>query len=61
VRYLFPEDDGLEPTELDAYLDYSAKTAKDLAVRLYAKVERDSECADQLDQRQNAAILELLQ
>lgn len=61
MRYYASDDDGLEPTDFDSYVDYPAKTAKDLAVRFYVKVERDPERAARLDQRQNAAILELLQ
>lgn len=49
--WFVPQDNGLEPTDFDAYLDYPAETAKDLAVRWYVKIERDPERAARLDQR----------
>jgi hypothetical protein len=60
-RDYVPLDDGLEPTDYDEVYDYPAKTDKDLAARVYAKIERDPERAAELLRRQNAAILELLQ
>jgi hypothetical protein len=54
-------DDGLEPTDYDWYYDYPAKTDKDLTARVYVKVERDPERAAYLEERQNAAIIALLQ
>jgi hypothetical protein len=61
VRHYIPMDDGLEPTDFDAYYDVPAKTDKDLAARWYIKVERDPERVAHLDKQQNAAIMELLQ
>jgi len=60
-RDYVPLDDGLESTDYDEVYDYPAKTDKDFAARVYAKIERDPERAAELLRRQNAAILELLQ
>jgi hypothetical protein len=48
------------PTDFDGYVDYPAKTDKDIAARFYVKMERDPERVARLDERQNAAIMELL-
>jgi hypothetical protein len=61
VRNYVPQDDGLEPTDFDEYYDYPAHTAKELAARVYVKIERDPERAARLEKRQNAAIIEMLQ
>ena len=61
MRDYVPLDDGLEPTDFDEYIDYPAQTSKDVAARVYIKVERDPERAARLAERQNAAIMEALQ
>lgn len=60
-RDYVPLDDGLEPTDYDEIYDYPARTDKDIAARVYVKIERDPKRAAELLQRQNAAILKLLQ
>lgn len=60
MRNYEPVDDGKEPTDFDAYVDYPAQTDKDLAVRWYITIERDPERVARLDERQNAAIMDLL-
>ena len=59
-NYVPPKDDGLEPTDFDEYHDIPAQTAKDLAARVYVKIERDPGRAARLDKRQNEAIMEAL-
>jgi hypothetical protein len=61
VRNYAPIDDGLEPADFDEYYDYPAATARDLAVRVYVSIERDPERAAELLEKQNTAIMELLQ
>jgi hypothetical protein len=60
VRNYVPKDDGLEPTDFDEYHDIPAQTAKDLAARVYLKIERDPGRAARLDKRQNEAVMEAL-
>jgi hypothetical protein len=60
VRNYVPKDDGVEPTDFDEYHDIPAQTAKDLAARVYVKIERDPGRAARLDKRQNEAIMEAL-
>jgi hypothetical protein len=60
MRNYEPSEDGSEPTDFDLYYDIPAETAKDVAARVYIKVERDPQRAAALDRRQNEAILDLL-
>lgn len=60
MRDYVPLDDGLEPTDFDEYIDYPAQTSKDVAARIYIKVERDPQRAARLAKRQNAAIMDAL-
>jgi len=60
MRNYIPSDDGDEPTDFDAYIDYPAETDKDVVARIYIKVERDPESVAHLDGRQNAAIMDML-
>lgn len=60
VRDYVPVDDGWEPTDFDGYYDVPAQTTKDVATRIYVKVERDPKKAVILEKRQNEAIIELL-
>lgn len=55
-----PEDDGSEPIDCDVYYDIPGKTAKDVAFRVYVKIERDPRRAEALDMQQNEAIMDLL-
>ena len=62
MHYYVPDhSDGLEPTDFDVYFDYPAETDKGVAARFYVRIERDPERVAHLDERQNAAILEMLQ
>lgn len=62
-NYASPED-GRDPTgfgyDYDYCYDVPARTKKDIPARWYIKVERDPQIAAHRDERQNAAILELL-
>ena len=60
MRDYVPLDDGLEPADFDEYFDIPAQTASDFAARVYIKVERDPKRAAILQQRQNAAIMDVL-
>ena len=60
LRDYVPVDDGWEPTDFDGYYDVPAQTTKDVATRIYIKVERDPKKAVILEKRQNEAIIELL-
>ena len=60
MRNYEPLDDGQEPTDFDEYYDVPAETDKDLAYRVYIKVERDPRAAAIIRQQQGEAILELL-
>lgn len=61
MREYEPVDDGLEPTDFDEYFDIPARTAKDVAARVYIRVERDPKRAAILRERQGKAIIEVLQ
>lgn len=61
MRNYVPLDDGQEPIDFDEYYDVPAETEKDLAYRVYIKVERNPQAAAIIRQRQGEAILELLQ
>ena len=61
MRDYQPLDDGQEPTDFDEYFDIPAQTDKDFAARVYIKIERDPKRAAVLQQRQNAAIMDVLQ
>ncbi len=58
MRDYVPQRD--EPTDFDFFYDTPAKTAKDVAVRVYIKIERDPERARYLERQQNEAIMEIL-
>lgn len=60
MRDYVPSDDGQEPTDYDEYFDIPAHTDKDVASRVYVKVERDPKAAALLRQEQGEAILGLL-
>jgi hypothetical protein len=61
VRDYQPLDDGLEPTDFDEYFDIPAQTDKDVVARVYIRIERDPKRVADLQQRQNAAIMNVLQ
>lgn len=50
------EPDGSEPTDFDSYYGIPAQTAKDVAVRVYVKIERHPQAAEHLDRWQTEAI-----
>lgn len=60
MRDYLPQDDGLEPADFDFYYDVPAGTAKDVAARVYIKVERDPKRAAVIQRQQDKAILGLL-
>ena len=60
LRDYVPVDDGWEPTDFDGYYDVPAQNTKDVATRIYIKVERDPKKAAILEKRQNEAIIKLL-
>jgi hypothetical protein len=60
MRDYVPVDDGLEPADFDEYYDYPTRTDRDVACRVYVKIERDPERAARLAARQNSAIMEAL-
>jgi hypothetical protein len=60
MRYYVPAEDGKEPTDFDEYFDIPAQTDKDIAARVYIKIERDPKRAAILQQRQNAVIMDVL-
>jgi hypothetical protein len=60
MRDYVPVDDGKEPTDFDEYFDIPAQTDKDIAARVYIKIERDPKRAAILQQRQNAVIMDVL-
>jgi hypothetical protein len=60
MRNYEPVDDGSEPTDFDVYYDIPAQIARDVAARVYIKIERDPKRTGYLDGQQNKAIIALL-
>jgi hypothetical protein len=55
-----PLDDGREPADFDEYFDIPAQADDDFAARVYIRIERDPKRAADMQQRQNAAIMDVL-